>query len=76
MKLSPQSLRLARPTSLSPLRGLATAGLFLLLAAVFMGRTLWPPAGQALGGYDMRGYYYVLHQAVRQALAGGRLPVW
>lgn len=41
-----------------------------------MGRTLLPPPGQALGGYDMRGYYYVLHQAVREALRQGELPLW
>ncbi|MCA9973476.1 MAG: hypothetical protein KC425_24825, partial [Anaerolineales bacterium] len=50
--------------------------LFFVLAAVFMGRALFPPAGQVLGGYDMRGYYLLLHDAVRAAVRTGTLPFW
>ncbi len=55
---------------------LAAASLFLLLALLFMGRALFPAAGEVLGGHDMRGYYNVLHEAVRDAIHNGRLPLW
>ncbi|MCA9961475.1 MAG: hypothetical protein KC443_20695 [Anaerolineales bacterium] len=50
--------------------------LFLLLALLFMNKALFPPAGQVLGGYDMHGYYTVLHEAVRKAVHEGTLPFW
>lgn len=50
--------------------------LFLLLALLFLNKALFPPAGQVLGGYDMRGYYALLHGAVRTAVHEGLLPLW
>ena len=55
---------------------LAAALFFLLLALVFLNRTLFPAPGEALGGHDMRGYYHVLHSFVRDGLLAGQLPVW
>ncbi len=55
---------------------LGAALLFLLLALLFMGRALFPAAGEVLGGHDMRGYYNILHEAVRDAIHNGRLPFW
>lgn len=54
------------------------AALFLLaLALLFMGRAVWPPAGWVVGeGYDMRGAYYLWHEAVHTAVRDGRLPFW
>jgi hypothetical protein len=55
---------------------LAAALLFLLLALIFLNRTLFPAPGEALGGHDMRGYYYILQSFVRDGLSDGRLPFW
>ncbi|HEX6384168.1 MAG TPA: hypothetical protein VF177_05825 [Anaerolineae bacterium] len=57
-------------------KNVAAALLFLLLALLFMHRALLPPPGQVLGGYDMRGYYYIVHEVVREAVRSGRLPFW
>jgi hypothetical protein len=57
-------------------RGKLSALLLLLLAAVFLGRALWPPAGQALGAHDTRGLFAPWFRAIRGALADGRLPWW
>lgn len=57
-------------------KSLAAALFFLLLALIFLNRALFPAPGEALGGHDMRGYYYVLHSFVRDGLLAGRLPVW
>lgn len=49
---------------------------FTCLSLLFFNRTLFPAAGQVLGGYDMRGAYLPLYEAVRSALRQGRLPFW
>lgn len=54
---------------------LAAASLFALVL-LFFSKALFPPDGQVLGGYDMRGYYYILPQVVREAVHEGRLPFW
>ncbi len=53
-----------------------TALLFLAMGVLFLGRSLFPAPGEVLGGYDMRGYYHILHMVFRQALSEGRLPFW
>jgi hypothetical protein len=53
-----------------------TTAVFTLLALLFFNRALFPPAGQVLGGYDMRGYYLPLYETVRAALRQGTLPFW
>ena len=53
-----------------------TALLFLLLALIFFGRVLIPPAGQVLAGHDMVGNYYIYWETVREALRAGRLHLW
>jgi hypothetical protein len=55
---------------------LAAALFFLLLALIFLNKTLFPAPGEALGGHDLRGYYYLLHRFVRDGLLSGRLPTW
>ena len=50
-------------------------GLFGLLV-VFMWRVLWPPAGQALGGFDVRGLFYPWFSQARTAVHAGQLPLW
>ncbi|MGB3713230.1 MAG: hypothetical protein WA996_02255 [Candidatus Promineifilaceae bacterium] len=55
---------------------LAAALFFLLLALIFLNRTLLPPPGEALGGHDLRGYYYPFLDAVREGLRSGGLPFW
>lgn len=52
------------------------AGILLLLTLIFMGRALFPPAGQALGGLDVRGLFYPWLSTVREAIRAGRLPLW
>jgi hypothetical protein len=54
----------------------AAGGLFLALAVAFMHRTLLPPPGQILGGYDMRGYYHIVAEVLRESVRSGRLPFW
>lgn len=49
---------------------------FLFLSLLFFNRALFPPANQVLGGYDMRGAYLPLYQAVHDALRQGTLPFW
>ncbi len=53
-----------------------TALLFLLLALIFFGRGLAPPAGQVLAGHDMVGNYYIYWETVREALHTGQLHLW
>lgn len=55
---------------------LGAALLFLLLALIFFGHVLIPPAGQVLAGHDMVGNYYIYWETVREALRGGRLHLW
>ncbi|HET6446496.1 MAG TPA: hypothetical protein VFI27_18150, partial [candidate division Zixibacteria bacterium] len=55
---------------------LAAGLLFLLLALVFLGRVLLPPAGEVLGGYDMRGLFHVLTDTVFGSIKSGTLPLW
>lgn len=50
--------------------------LLTALALLFLNTALFPPAGQVLGGADMRGYYYPFFDAVHTALRDGRFPVW
>jgi hypothetical protein len=47
-----------------------------LLALVFMGAVLWPPAGMALGGYDVRGLFVPWLEWTRTAVWQGHLPFW
>ncbi len=55
---------------------ISAALLFLILTLVFMNRALFPADGYVLGGYDMRGYYYLMPQVIQEALQNGRLPLW
>jgi len=57
-------------------KSLVAALFFLLLALVFLNKTLLPPAGQILGGHDLRSYYYPFIVAVREGLRSGGLPFW
>lgn len=54
----------------------AAATLFFFLALLFFYPALLPPAGEVLGGHDMRGYYYPFYAALRQTLHSGQLPLW
>jgi len=55
---------------------LLAAALLFALVLLFFYKTLFPPEGQVLGGYDMRGYYYILPTIVREAVHEGHLPFW
>ncbi|GAB4275874.1 MAG: hypothetical protein Kow0080_25710 [Candidatus Promineifilaceae bacterium] len=58
-------------------RKTAVFGLSLfLLILLFMGRVLWPPARQAVGGLDARGLFYPWLSFARDAVWHGRLPLW
>ncbi len=46
------------------------------LAALFMHRVLWPPVGQALAGNDIRSLFVPWWTFAREAVRGGRLPLW
>lgn len=60
-----------------PRRPLLTVTLFFtVLALIFMGRVLWPPAGQALAGHDARALFVPWLAFARDALLNGRLPLW
>ncbi len=54
----------------------SAALLFAFLTLLFMSRILWPPAGQAIGGLDVRGLFYPWLTFARDALWNGRLPLW
>ncbi len=56
--------------------GWACAGLLLVLTLFFMERALFPPAGQAVGGLDVRGLFYPWLSAARSAIREGHLPLW
>jgi hypothetical protein len=56
--------------------GWACAGLLLVLTLIFMERALFPPAGQAVGGLDVRGLFYPWLSAARSAIREGHLPLW
>lgn len=49
---------------------------FTFLSLLFFNRALFPQPGQVLGGYDMRGAYLPLYEAVRHSLRLGTLPFW
>ena len=51
-------------------------GLLLILTLLYMEKGLFPPAGQALTGHDVRGLFYPWYTTVREALRAGRLPLW
>lgn len=55
---------------------LSVATLYLILGLIFFARVLLPPAGQVIAGHDMVGNYYIYWEVVRDALRGGRLPLW
>lgn len=55
---------------------LIVAALLLLLVLLFLGRTLVPADGQALGAHDMRGLFYPWFSFVKSELAQGRAPFW
>lgn len=58
----------------APERGV---GLYLaLLTLLFLSRVLFPPAGQAVGGFDVRGLFMPWLEFARQALGQGHLPLW
>ena len=57
-----------------PLRAFGLGLLILLI--LFMWPVLWPPAGQALGGLDMRGLFYPWLSQAKAALQSGHLPLW
>ncbi len=57
-------------------RFVLTAALFTGLAALFMRRVLWPPAGQALAGNDVRSLFVPWWTFAREAARHGRLPLW
>lgn len=46
------------------------------LLLLFMGATLWPAPGLALGGYDVRGLFYPWLEWTRTAVWQGQLPFW
>jgi hypothetical protein len=46
------------------------------LSLLFFARVLFVPAGQALGGHDMVGNYYIYWTHVRESILSGRLPFW
>lgn len=55
---------------------LAPGIFFLALSLLFFHRILLPSAEQVMGGYDTRGLFYVLYNAMRTAIRAGRLPLW
>ncbi len=62
---------------ISQRRKTGLVALFLLLVtALFAHRILVPPAGQVMGGYDMRGIYYAFASTVRETVHAGELPLW
>lgn len=48
----------------------------LLLATLWLSPVLFPPDGQALGGLDSRGQFYVWLEFVRESVLNGRVPFW
>ncbi|MCB9422149.1 MAG: hypothetical protein H6667_20270 [Ardenticatenaceae bacterium] len=54
----------------------STALLFAFFTLLFMSRVLWPAAGQAIGGLDVRGLFYPWLSFARDAVWNGRLPLW
>jgi hypothetical protein len=55
---------------------LQNSAFFTFLTLLFFNRALFPPPGQVLGGYDLRGAYLPLYETVRQAVRQGTLPFW
>lgn len=55
---------------------MGAAAFLALLVILFFAKTLIPPTGQALGGYDLRGYYALVPETIRHALAARQLPLW
>ncbi len=49
---------------------------FALVTLLFLSRVLWPPAGQAIGGLDVRGLFYPWLTFARETARSGRLPLW
>ena len=47
-----------------------------MLAVVFMERALFPPAGFALGGLDIRGLFYPWLNLLHESIRHGILPLW
>ncbi len=54
---------------------MATA-LLLVLTLLFLGETLYPPRGFAIGAHDMRGLFYPWFTYLRDSIEGGNLPFW
>ena len=51
--------------------------LLFLLCLIFLRRALFLSPDLVLGdGYDMRGAYYLWHQAAHEAVRAGQLPIW
>ena len=46
------------------------------LTLLFMEAVLFPPAGQVVGSYDMRGLFVPWLEFARDAVWNGRLPLW
>ena len=57
-------------------RFVLVTALFVGLAGLFMHRVLWPPAGQALAGNDIRSLFVPWWTFAREAVGHGRLPLW
>lgn len=51
-------------------------GLLFLLALIWLTPVLFPPSGQAVGGLDSRGQFYIWFQIAREAVFNGRWPYW
>jgi hypothetical protein len=47
-----------------------------LLILLFLAPVLWPPAGQATGGADVRALFVPWLTFAREAVRAGRLPLW
>lgn len=55
---------------------LALALLLLALLLTFFRHTVWPAAGQVLGGVDVRTQFFPWLVGAREAVHAGRLPLW
>ncbi|MFK7804028.1 MAG: hypothetical protein AB8G95_20505 [Anaerolineae bacterium] len=49
---------------------------FFVVAAIWLGRDLFPAEGWALGGADMRGLFYPWWEFVRNSLFQSQIPFW
>lgn len=54
----------------------AHVALLMALTLVFMGQSLFPASGRALGGHDVQGLFYPWFSFARQEVWQGSLPLW